>query len=76
MSNLFDLLNTVNVALEDSDGFDWDEIDRAMTDIHAKLTEPKWAIEDEALRGECEKLVVQWAAKRYLANPKPHHNER
>jgi hypothetical protein len=40
-----------------------------MTELHAKLTEPKWAIEDEALREECEKLVVSWAAKRYLDRP-------
>lgn len=66
MSTLFDLINTVNVAIKDSDGFDWADVDKAMVEIHAKLTEPKWAIEDEKLRDECEKLVVSWAAKRYL----------
>lgn len=69
MSNLFDILNTVNVALKDSEGFDMAELDKAVAEMHLKLTEPKWAIEDEALREECQKLVVSWAAHRYLANP-------
>lgn len=66
MNNLFDLVNTVNVALKDPTGFDWDEVRKTMTEIHAKLTEPKWAIEDEALRGEVEKLLVAWAANEYV----------
>lgn len=68
MSNLFDIVNTVNVALKDPEGFDWAEVDKAMIEIHEKLTEPKWAIEDEKLRDEVEALVISWAAQRYLAN--------
>lgn len=67
MSNLFDILNTISNALQDSDGFDLSELDKAIAEIHLKLTEPKWAIEDEALREECEKLVISWAVKRYLS---------
>jgi len=66
MSNLFDIVNTVSVALNDPKGFDWAEVDKAVIEIHAELTKTKWAIEDEALREEMEKLVVSWAAKRYL----------
>lgn len=66
MSNLFDILNTVNNALKDTGGFDLTELDKAVADLHLRLTEPKWSIEDEALREECQKLVVAWAAKRYL----------
>lgn len=71
MSSLYDILNTINVALVDDEGFDMAELDKAVAEMHLKLTEPKWAIEDEALRDECEKLVVQWAVKRYLAPTTP-----
>ena len=67
MSSLYDILNTINVALKDDEGFDVAVLDKAVAEMHLKLTEPKWAIEDEALRDECQKLVVQWATKRYLA---------
>lgn len=70
MGSLFDIVNTVNVALKDSDGFDLQELDQAVVDLHLKLTEPKWAIEDEALREECQKLIVAWAAQRYLDKSK------
>jgi hypothetical protein len=66
MSSLLDILNTVNNALADDSGFDLSELDKAVAEMHLKLTEPEWAIEDEALREECQKLVVQWAAQRYL----------
>lgn len=66
MSSLFDIINTVGVALQDSEGFDWDELDKAMIEIHRELTEPGWAIEDETLRDECEKLVVSWATQKYM----------
>lgn len=69
MSSLFDIINTVNVALKDDEGFDWSELDKAMVDLHLKLTEPKWAIEDEALREECEKLLIRYAVQRYLVSP-------
>lgn len=70
MSTLFDILNTVSNALQDSEGFDMAELDKAVAELHAKLTETKWAIEDEALREECEKLVISWAVHRYLAPKK------
>lgn len=66
MSSLFDILNTISVALKDDQGFDVSELDKAVFGLHAKLAEPKWAIEDEVLREECQKLVVQWATKRYF----------
>ena len=66
MSSLYDILNTINAASKDDNGFDLAELDKAVAEMHLKLTETKWAIEDEALRDECQKLVVQWAAKRYL----------
>lgn len=66
MSSLLDILNTVNNALADDSGFDLSELDKAVAEMHLKLTEPEWAIEDEVLREECQKLVVQWAAQRYL----------
>ena len=66
MSSLLDILNTVNNALADDSGFDLSELDKAVAEMHLKLTEPEWAIEDETLREECQKLVVQWAAQRYL----------
>lgn len=70
MSSLFDIINTVNVALNDSEGFDWAEINKTMVELHAKLSEPKWAIEDEPLRKEVEKLFISYAAKEYLTQPK------
>lgn len=70
MSSLYDILNTISVALQNDEGFDLAELDKAVADMHLKLTEPKWAIEDEALRDECQKLVVQWAVKRYLTENK------
>jgi hypothetical protein len=73
MSNLFDIVNTVSVALNDPEGFDWAEVDKAMVEIHAKLTETKWAIEDEKLRDEMENLVISWAAKRYLMDSDQAH---
>lgn len=66
MSSLFDVLNTVSNALENSEGFDLSEIDKEMAKLHSKLTETKWAIEEEMLRSECEELLVQWVFKRYL----------
>lgn len=66
MSSLLDILNTLNNALADDSGFDLSELDKAVAEMHLKLTEPEWAIEDETLREECQKLVVQWAAQRYL----------
>jgi hypothetical protein len=65
MSSLFDILNTVSNALKDQEGFDLSELDREVAKLHLKLTEPRWAIEDEALREECEKLVVTWAVNGY-----------
>lgn len=70
MSNLYDVLNTVSNALGDSAGFDLGEIDKGIIALHTKLDEPEWAIEDELLREECQKLVVQFAAHRYL---EAHH---
>lgn len=67
MSNLYDIMNTISVALKDDTGFDRVELQEIMVELHAKLTEPKWAIEDEVLREECEKLVVAWAANEYLS---------
>lgn len=67
MSSLGDILNTISNALQNDDGFDLSELDKAVVEMHLKLTEPKWVIEDEALREECEKLVISWAVKRYLA---------
>ncbi len=66
MSSLFDILNTITNALKDNKGFDMAELDKAVAELHLKLTKPKWAIEDEALRDECQRLVVSWATKRYL----------
>lgn len=65
MSSLNDILTVANAAIKED--FDWSEVDKAMIELHKKLTEPNWAIEDEALREECEKMVVRYAAHRYLA---------
>lgn len=70
MGSLFDIINTVSNALKDDTGFDTIELDRAVAALHLKLTEPEWAIEDEALREECQKLVVAWATQRYLDKSK------
>lgn len=63
---LSEILTKVNTAIHQD--FDWSEVDEAMLELHRMLTEPKWAIEDEALRDECEKLLVSYAVQRYL-NP-------
>ena len=72
MGGLGDILNTISNALKDDNGFDLSDLDKEVIELHRKLTEPKWAIEDEALREECEKLVVSWAVKQYFtAQNKP-----
>lgn len=47
------------------------EIDKAMILLHHRLTETKWAIKDEKLRGECEKLLIQMTVARYMADRIP-----
>lgn len=69
MSSLLDILNTVSNALKDDNWFDLEELDKSVADLHIRLTDPRWAIEDEAMRQECEKLVVAWAVKRYKDGP-------
>lgn len=64
MSSLQEVLATVNKAIKEP--IDWKAVDTAMIELHNKLTEPKWAIEDEALREETEKLLVQMASQSYL----------
>jgi hypothetical protein len=64
MSNISEIVAQVNGAINEP--FSWDELEKAMLAISAKLAEPKWAIEDEALRTEMENLLVQIAAHSYL----------
>jgi len=70
MSSLYDIINTINVAVNDPKGFDWAELDHTMLELHAKLIEPKWAIEDEVLREELEKTMIRYAVGRYLDSKK------
>ena len=57
MSSLNQIVTKMNKIAKEP--FDWSELDTAILELHNKLTEPKWAIEDEKLRDEYEKLLVQ-----------------
>lgn len=58
------ILKEVNKALEKP--MDWNEAELLLQDLHRKLTETKWAIEDEPLRKETERLFIQMVAGNYL----------
>lgn len=66
MSDLRDIMNRISAALKDDTGVNKNQLDRIFTDLHTELTKSDWAIEDEALREEYEKMFVHWTAKRYL----------
>lgn len=66
MKKLSELIKDISEIIKDSDSFDWSELDKTMIELHTKLTEPKWAIEDEKLRKYCEDLVISWTAHKYI----------
>lgn len=65
MGNLSSILEKVNHALEEP--INEFEITQAMLLLGNKLAEPKWAIEDEKLRDEYEKLMVQMVVRNYMS---------
>lgn len=58
-----EVLDRCNQAIKEPSDI---EIYKAMVLLHSKLSEPKWAIEDEALRDEMEKLTVQMTVANYM----------
>ena len=68
MASVKEILDKVNQAIKEP--IDSTEYQEALVALHTKLTEPKWAIEDEKLRNEMEKLVVQMAVSKYKEQSK------
>lgn len=66
MATLNSVLERVNKAIKEP--VNQLQIDKAMIELHNKLAEPKWAISDEKLRGECENLLIQLAVASYMQN--------
>lgn len=52
-----EILSRVNDAINEP--FNEAKVFEVYRELHAKLSEPKWAIEDEGLRKEMEELFVQ-----------------
>ena len=63
MSKLQTIVERLNKALNEP--VDEAELQDAILAVREKLSEPKWAIEDEKLRGEMEKLIVYHAVREY-----------
>ena len=68
MSDIQTILERVNKLLEEP--VNWDAINEVMVDLHKKLTDPQWAIEDPYLRKQMERMFVDYTAKEYLATLK------